>query len=161
MPEYTNFTEKYNIIQMQTFLTGTRIKQIFKELDALSFRENRDKIKSLLAELSAGEDNAAMSKVFNRTTRFADNIIYYQISEPLRLSITSLLHHALEHRPLYQDLVKNNVDAAKLEEFAFLKALMQYSDMLFQLKKSIYGKGALGGYDRKKFEVYFGLKWKD
>ena len=77
MPEYTNFTEKYNIIQMQTFLTGTSIKQIFKELDALSFRENRDKIKYLLVELSAGEDNAAMSKVFNRTTRFADNATYY------------------------------------------------------------------------------------
>ncbi|KAL7315121.1 hypothetical protein PS15m_006615 [Mucor circinelloides] len=126
MPEYTNFTEKYNIIQMQTFLTGTSIKQIFKELDALSFRENRDKIKYLLVELSAGEDNAAMSKVFNRTTRFADN------------STT---------RYMYQDLVKNNVDAAELEELAFQKALMQYYDMFFQLRKSIYGMGALGGYD--------------
>lgn len=48
---------------------------------------------------------------------------------------------------MYQDLVKNNVDAAELEELAFQKALMQYYDMFFQLRKSIYGMGALGGYD--------------
>lgn len=50
---------------------------------------------------------------------------------------------------MYQDLVKNNVDAAELEELAFQKALMQYYDMFFQLRKSIYGMGALGGYDPK------------
>ena len=161
MPEYINFTSKYKLIQIQNFLTGARIKQIFSELDTLTFKDDRDKIKALLAELSAGEDEAAMSKVFNRTTRFPDDIVYYPLSEPIRLKITSQLHYAVEFRPLPGNLAKSNIAAAQTDEFQFLKALNLYSDMLFQLKTLFYTMGTLGGYDRLKFEARFGLVWKD
>lgn len=161
MPEYINFTSKYKLIQIQNFLTGPRIKQIFSELDTLSFRDDRDKIKALLAELSAGEDEAAMSKVFNRTSRFPEDVVYYTLSEPRRLKITSHLHYALEFCPLPDVLAKSNIAAAQNDEFQFAKALALYCDMLFQLKTLFYTMGTLGGYDRLKFEARFGLIWKD
>ncbi|KAF1796449.1 hypothetical protein FB192DRAFT_1404525, partial [Mucor lusitanicus] len=158
---YVNFTEKYKLIQTQNFLPGFRFKQILSELDKLSFRDDRDKIKALLAELSSGQDEAAMLKVFNKNLRFPEGVIYYTLSDFFRLKMTSLLHYALEYRPLPSNLVSTYIAAAQSDDASYQMALTLYSDTLFQLKSLFYSMGALGGYDRSRFEARFGLVWED
>ncbi|KAL9540083.1 hypothetical protein MBANPS3_009884 [Mucor bainieri] len=154
---YVNFTEKYKSIQIRMFLRGSRIKQIFGELDKLSFRDDRDKIKALLVELSSGENEATMSKLFNKTTRFPDDVIYYEVSDLFRLRMISILHHTLEYRSLPDDLVKRNLAAAQANEYQFNRALEQYSDMLFRFKSAFYVTATFG-YNRSRFEARFALQ---
>lgn len=156
MPGYVNFTEKYRNIQLQVWLTGTKIKYVLRRLDTHSFRDERDKIKALIIELSVGENDAATFKAFNGNTRFPENVVYFKMSDAPYLEILGLLHHALEYRPQLEAPKEDRI-AIALEEREFQKTLKQYTDALFRFKQAFYA--GFGSCGREKFEMFYQLEW--
>lgn len=53
---------------------------MLQRLDTYSLKDERDKIKALIIELSVGKNDAATFKVFNYNTRFPENVVYFKMS---------------------------------------------------------------------------------
>jgi hypothetical protein len=53
---------------------------VLQRFDTYSFRDERDKIKDLIIELSIDKNDAATFKVFNYITRFPENVVYFKMS---------------------------------------------------------------------------------